>query len=125
MKVIPQSPLEPTPFPGIHHATLAGWAQGLEHLSLWSQLIEPGSGTPPHRHDCEEVVLCAAGHGELLFGGQRLAFGPRSTVCIPANEPHQIVNTGDEPLRITAVFSKSPVEAFFPDGQRIDLPWST
>jgi mannose-6-phosphate isomerase-like protein (cupin superfamily) len=125
MKVVSNAALAPSPFPGIHHATLAGSDQGLNCLSLWQQVIDPGCGTPPHRHDCEEVVLCASGRGVLLHGSRRLTFGPHTTVCIPANELHQIVNCGDEPLHITAVFSKSPVDAFFPDGSRIDLPWST
>lgn len=125
MKVVCNAPMAPSPFPGIRHATLAGSQQGLSQLSLWQQVLDPGCATPPHRHDCEEVVLCEAGHGALLYGPHRLRFGPNTTVCIPRNELHQLVNDGDEPLRITAVFSRSPVEAFFPDGQPIALPWSS
>ena len=29
-----------------------------------------GAATPPHRHDCDEVVLCQAGHGELHLDGE-------------------------------------------------------
>jgi quercetin dioxygenase-like cupin family protein len=125
MKVVANAPLTPSPFPGIQHATLAGSEQGLTQLSLWQQVLDPGSVTPPHRHDCEEVVMCTAGNGSLLFGSRRLSFGPNNTVCIPRNELHQIVNDGDAPLHITAVFSRSPVVAYFPDGQRIDLPWAS
>ncbi len=125
MKVVANAPLIPSPFPGIQHATLAGSEQGLTRLSLWQQILEPGSATPPHRHDCEEVVMCTAGRGSLLAGSRRLRFGPNNTVCIPRNELHQILNDGTEPLHITAVFARSPVEAYFPDGQRIDLPWAS
>jgi quercetin dioxygenase-like cupin family protein len=125
MKVVPNAPLAQSPFPGIQHATLAGSAQGLSQLSLWKQIIDAGCATPPHRHDCEEVVLCTSGNGALLHGANRIPFGANNTVCIPRNELHQIVNDGDEPLHITAVFSRSPVEAYFPDGERIDLPWSS
>jgi quercetin dioxygenase-like cupin family protein len=129
MKVVANAPLARSPFPGIQHATLAGSLQGLSQLSLWQQVIDPGCVTPPHRHDCEEVVWCLAGRGALLFrdpeGDRKLTFGPNDTVCIPRNELHQLVNDGDEPLHINAVFSRSPVEAFFPDGRRIDLPWAS
>ena len=125
MKVVSNAPLAPSPFPGIQHATLAGSQQGLSQLSLWQQIIDAGCATPPHRHDCEEVVLCLSGRGALLFGAHRLEFGPNNTVCIPRNELHQIINAGDEPLHINAVFSRSPVEAFFPDGQPIHLPWAS
>ena len=68
MNVSPNPVLAASPFPGILHATLAGSEQGLKQLSIWQQILEPGAATPPHRHDCEEVVLCSAGRGELRFG---------------------------------------------------------
>ena len=72
MKVSPNPVLAASPFPGILHATLAGSEQGLKQLSIWQQILEPGAATPPHRHDCEEVVLCSAGRGELRFGERKL-----------------------------------------------------
>jgi quercetin dioxygenase-like cupin family protein len=126
MHVIDNPGLVATPIPGIQHATLAGSEQGLKALSIWQQIIQPGGATPPHRHDCEEVVLCSAGRGELRLGQVRKqAFGANQTICIPRNALHQIVNTGDEPLAIVAVFSRSPVEVYLPDGESLDLPWSS
>jgi quercetin dioxygenase-like cupin family protein len=125
MHVSPNPSLTRSPLPGILHATLAGSKHGLQGLSVWTQILEPGSATPPHRHDSEEVVLCSAGHGELRIGERSLPFGADSTVAIPRNALHQIVNVSDEPLKIIAIFSRSPVEAFFPDGRPIDLPWAS
>ena len=125
MQVSPNPSLTRSSLPGILHATLAGSKHGLRGLSVWSQILEAGSATPPHRHDCEEVVLCSGGRGELRFGDRSLPFGADNTVTIPRNALHQIVNVGDEPLSIVAIFGRSPVEAYFPDGQRIDLPWAS
>jgi quercetin dioxygenase-like cupin family protein len=126
MNVTTNPDLVPTPFPGIQHATLAGSAQGLKTLSVWQQILQAGAATPPHRHDCEEVVLCSAGRGELRLGNTRKQeFSANQTVCIPRNALHQIVNTGDEPLAIVALFSRSPVEVCLPDGEPILLPWSS
>jgi mannose-6-phosphate isomerase-like protein (cupin superfamily) len=111
--------------PGLTHHTLAGSDQGLAHLSLWRQTIAPGGATPPHCHDCEEVVIVESGSGELRIDGASHAFGPDSTLVIPRNADHQIVNTGSEPLRLTAAFSTSPVEVFLPDGQAFPLPWAS
>jgi quercetin dioxygenase-like cupin family protein len=111
--------------PGIEHATLAGTDDGLARLSVWRQSMAPGGATPPHRHDCEEVVVVLAGSGELQIDGQVVAFGPDSTLVIPPDAPHRIVNTGADPLVTLAVFSVSPVEVRFPDGERIELPWRT
>jgi oxalate decarboxylase/phosphoglucose isomerase-like protein (cupin superfamily) len=50
------------------------------------------------------------------------ANGPDATLVIPPNVLHQIVNSGDESLRLTAAFSATPVGVFLPDGQPLDLP---
>lgn len=120
----PVSPPE-SPIPGIAHATLAARGRGLESLSVWRQTIAPGQGTPPHRHDCEEVVVVLEGAGELLIGARRMAFGSGSTLVLPANEDHQIVNSGAAPLTLVATFSATPVGTFAPDGQPIELPWKS
>jgi len=126
MHVITNAAPAASPIPGIQHTTLAGSAQGLKQLSIWQQVIAPGSATPPHTHDCEEVVMCLAGRGALLFGdGKRLEFGANQTVVIPANQLHQIVNCGDEPMHAVAAFGRSPVVVCLPGGQPLDLPWPT
>jgi quercetin dioxygenase-like cupin family protein len=120
--------LSPTPsgLPGIDHSTLAGSEHGLRQLSVWQQVLQPGGATPPHRHDCEEVVLCSAGRGRITLDGQEpQEFGPSMTVCIPKNALHEIVNVGDEPMHIVAIFGTAPVVAHFPDGAEIPLPWKS
>jgi quercetin dioxygenase-like cupin family protein len=57
MCVIQNSELPRAALPGIEHVTLAGSDNGLNNLSVWKQSVAPGGATPPHRHDCEEVVL--------------------------------------------------------------------
>ena len=123
MHVICTTALEPSPIPGIEHATLAGHDDGLAQLSIWRQSIAPGCATPPHRHDCEEVVIAESGQGELHIDGAVHRFGPDCTLIIPRNVPHQIISTGDVPLRILAAFAATPIQAFFPDGEPIALPW--
>jgi mannose-6-phosphate isomerase-like protein (cupin superfamily) len=109
--------------PGLQHATLAGSADGLRRLSLWHQSIEAGAATPPHRHDCEEAIIVRSGRGELHIKGEVHAFGPDTTLVIPANVDHQIINSGSEPLELIAAFSTSPVELVLPDGSPLPLPW--
>ena len=111
--------------PGIQHQTLAGRASGLAQLSIWRQVMEGGAATPPHRHDCEEIVIVEAGSGELLVDGVAHAFGPGTTLVIPRNVDHQIVNTGEASMQTLAVFSVSPVAVFRPDGAPLPLPWNS
>jgi mannose-6-phosphate isomerase-like protein (cupin superfamily) len=123
MQVLKNEERPRTGLPGIDHQTLAGSDEGLSGLSLWRQTMAPGCATPPHQHDCEEVVLVIEGHGELHIGGKVLPFGPDTTLALPPRVPHQIFNTGDTPLKTVAAFSSSPVGTFLPGGEPIELPW--
>lgn len=123
MYVIDQPRPAAAPIPGIDHATWAGQQQGLTQLSVWRQTIAPGAATPPHSHDCDEVVLCSAGSGELHIDGAVHRFGAQQTLVIPKDKPHQIVNGGALPLECIGLFGASPVNVFLPDGSRLELPW--
>lgn len=125
MYVHPQTPLQATALPGIRHATWAGADEGLSQLSLWRQVIEPGGATPPHRHACDEIVMCTGGQGELHVDGTVHRFGPGDTLTLPREVLHQIVSVGAEPLETTAVFAATPVDVRLPDGSAIVLPWRT
>lgn len=123
MSIHSQPSLSPTPFPGILHATLAGSDHGLKQLSVWRQSMAPGGCTPPHTHPCEEVVLCEGGRGEVRIGDAVHAFASGQAMVLPAQVPHQIFNTGDEPLVTLAVIAQTPVHTALPDGKPLELPW--
>lgn len=123
MHVLAQHRPEPTPIPGVRHATWASAEHGLSQLSLWRQTLAPGAATPPHGHDCDEVVLCLQGQGEVQVGGATHSFGPDSTVVLPRGSLHQIFNTGADPLEIVGIFAATPVGTHLPDGQALALPW--
>lgn len=125
MHVIKNSELAQATLPGIEHVTLAGSGQGLQGLSVWKQRIAPGGATPPHRHDCEEVVLIESGDGVLHIEDRSIRFGANTTLVVPRDVVHRIVNTGDAPLDLIGIFGMAPVEVRAPDGQRIELPWSS
>lgn len=123
MYVIEQQRPKPTPIEGLAHATWAGTDQGLAQLSLWRQSLAPGAGTPPHSHECDEVVLCQSGWGELHIESEVHRFGVGQTVVLPRGRVHQIFSVGPMPLEILGIFPRTSVEAFLPDGQAIELPW--
>jgi mannose-6-phosphate isomerase-like protein (cupin superfamily) len=125
MYVIDQARPQPTSIPGVAHATWAGSADGLQQLSVWRQTVAPGGATPPHSHDCDELVLCQSGWGEVHIGGQAHRFGPDSTIVLPKGLQHQIFNTGAAPMEIVGVFGGTPVGTFLPDGSALALPWRT
>lgn len=125
MLVIDNRRLPKAELPGIEHQTLASHAQALARLSLWRQTMAPGSATPVHQHDCEEVVLVLSGSGEVRAKGIVTPFGPDTTLVLPPRVAHEIVNTGDAPLVTVAVFSATPVGTFTPNDERMELPWAS
>ncbi len=125
MYVIHQSTPTASTLPGIAHATWAGHDDGLQELSLWRQTLAAGAVTPPHRHDCDEVVLCQAGWGELHIDGQVRRFGAGSTLVLPRGREHQIFCVGPMALEIIGIFGTTPVTTYGADGQALALPWRT
>jgi len=125
MYVIEQDRPAAAPIPGVAHATWAGHDDGLRQLSVWRQSLAPGAATPPHRHDCDEVVLCQSGAGEVHIEGGVHHFGAGNTVVLPKGVAHQIFNVGSLPLEIIGIFGATPVGTTLPDGGEIALPWRT
>ena len=123
MYVIDQPRPEITPIAGVAHATWGGQDNGLAQLSLWRQTLAPGAATPPHRHDCDEVVLCLGGRGEVHVAGEVHAFGPHQTIVLPQGPLHQIFNNGAQPLEILGVFGATPVGVWLPGDEKLELPW--
>ena len=109
MKVVDNATLPHAQLPGLDHVTLAGADAGLHHLSVWQQTIAPGAATPPHFHDCEEVVMITAGTGVIHLPSSSHTFAAGATLLIPPLEQHQIVNTGSTPMALFGVFSATPV----------------
>lgn len=109
--------------PGIEHRTLAGAAQGLAALEVWHQRLDAGAATPPHSHDCDEVVVLLEGEAEVDEAGEVRRIAAPATIVLPAGRPHRIVNAGSVPLWLVAAFAASPARALRPDGHPIPLPW--
>jgi len=125
MYIYDQTTPAPADLPGIAHATWAGQEEGLTQLSLWRQSLACGASTPPHHHDCDEVVLCVAGWGELHVDGEVHRFGANSTLVLPSGRRHQIFSVGPMPLETLGVLANSRVATYLPDGQALAVPWRT
>lgn len=123
MQVIEQIRPEASPIDGIAHATWAGQAEGLSQLSVWRQSMAPGAATPPHSHDCDEVVLCLAGSGEVRSNDRVQRFGADCTLVLPKGQVHQFFNVGSVPLETVGIFASTPVATHLPEGEVLELPW--
>jgi quercetin dioxygenase-like cupin family protein len=123
MPVLSNAAIEKLTLPGLVHQTLAGPRQGARKMEVWMQTVEPGAGTPVHRHDCEEVIVVLTGSGICEIDGVASAFGAGATLVLEPNVVHRITNTGPDEMKLVAALSTTPVVVEAPDGARIHLPW--
>jgi len=109
--------------PGLEHQTLASREQGVNGMEVWMQTVAPGAGTPIHRHDCEEVIVVLRGSGQVTIEGEETRFGPNSTIIVPPDATHQLVNSGAEEMFLIGVLGVTPVRVTTAEGETIPLPW--
>jgi len=70
-------------------------------LGLSFLLVEapPGRGPARHQHAYAEIVIVQEGEALFVAGGEERMVRSGDIVVIPAETPHEFVNTGEEPLR--------------------------
>ncbi len=123
MKVHDMADLALIELPGLRHQTLASRASGIASFEVWRQSLAPGSATPMHRHDCEEVIIITGGHGVMRHLGVETPCKAGTILLCQANELHQIVSTGPEDLSLYGILAISPVPVQDEHGEAIPLPW--
>ncbi|KAB1203131.1 Auxin-binding protein T85 [Morella rubra] len=109
---------------GLSHITVAGSViHGMREVEVWLQTFAPGSGTPIHRHSCEEVFVVLKGSGTLYLASsshekypgqpQEFKIYANSTFHVPVNDAHQVQNTNEhEDLQMLVILSRPPVKVF-------------
>jgi pimeloyl-ACP methyl ester carboxylesterase/mannose-6-phosphate isomerase-like protein (cupin superfamily) len=81
---------------------------GSRHHILGRALLKAGERIDAHIHDySEESLLVISGRGELRSNGGVHDLIPGRAVLVPRGTPHEVFNTGNNPLEI--VFAASPL----------------
>jgi quercetin dioxygenase-like cupin family protein len=60
--------------------------------------VAPGGHTPHHAHDYEHEILVLGGRGIAKSDRGDRPLREGDVIFVPANEKHQFLNTGDQPL---------------------------
>jgi mannose-6-phosphate isomerase-like protein (cupin superfamily) len=78
----------------------------------------PTARSPDHFHTYDEVIYVLDGEGVLHTESGDQPVSPGSQIELPARTIHCLENTGDDVMRIVAVFrpAGSPAAAYYPDG---------
>jgi quercetin dioxygenase-like cupin family protein len=78
----------------------------------------PTERAPDHFHTYDEVIYVLDGEGAFHAGGEDTTLSAGSTIELPARTVHCLENTGQDVMRLVAVFrpAGSPAAAYYPDG---------
>lgn len=100
---------------------------GARKLGYNVTVIAPGKRAFPfHNHRAnEEVFLILEGTGELRFGDERRAIRAGDVIACPPGGPetaHQIINTGEQELKVFAVSTNiTPEVCQYPDSGKFTV----
>lgn len=84
-----------------------------EHMQLVLMTLQVGEDIPMETHeDHDQFIRVEAGEGRAIIGDDEFPLQGGSAVVIPAGNPHHIINTGSEPLKLYTLYT--PPE--HPDG---------
>ena len=78
----------------------------------------PTTRAPDHFHTYDEVIYVLDGEGAFHAGGTSRPISAGSCIDLPARTVHCLENTGQDVMRLVAVFrpAGSPAAAYYPDG---------
>jgi quercetin dioxygenase-like cupin family protein len=88
---------------GVAARVVIGKKDGAGHFFMRVFIISPGGHTPQHAHDWEHEMFVHAGAGEIYGNGQWNRLQAGNVVFIPADEVHQMKNTGTEALVVVCL----------------------
>ncbi len=90
---------------------------GSRHLWLGTSSVDPGFASNAHAHaDQEEVFYCVSGQGRIKVDDEEAPLEPGATVYVPPQAVHQLINDGDEVLKVVSAVAPP----FIPEKYKAD-----
>jgi mannose-6-phosphate isomerase-like protein (cupin superfamily) len=102
---------------GDTYMILVSGTQTAGRYCLIDMLVPDGSGSPPHRHDFEEMFSLRDGELEFSFRDKTHTVKAPATVNIPANAPHQFTNRSGRTAHMLCMCTPPGQEEFFMAGR--------
>ena len=96
---------------GAQKRVVFGKQQGAPTFAMRVFDVPPGGGSSDHAHDFEHEVLILQGEGVLRGAWGDAPFKAGSAIFVPANEQHQLRNTGKDNLRFVCMVPLSGEDA--------------
>jgi mannose-6-phosphate isomerase-like protein (cupin superfamily) len=78
--------------------------QGVKELTFSHAILPPGGCTDYHVHDRPELIYIVCGTGICKHEGEETAVQEDVALWVEKGEHHQMINTGDIPLKLATIF---------------------
>jgi mannose-6-phosphate isomerase-like protein (cupin superfamily) len=93
-----------------------------QYSQLVVMALAPGEEIGLETHKVDQFIYAVKGKGTTVIAGREAEFEDGDAICVPAGELHNVINTGDKPLKLFTLYSppqhasnlvqkKKPVEA--------------
>jgi mannose-6-phosphate isomerase-like protein (cupin superfamily) len=76
-----------------------------KHSQLVLMSIEPGSEIGEEVHEVDQFLRIEAGSGKAILDGVEHEISDGSAILVPAGAKHNIVNTGDEAMKLYSLYA--------------------
>jgi mannose-6-phosphate isomerase-like protein (cupin superfamily) len=107
---------------GTHVVGLASPSRGATETSTWRLRLDPGSASPPHSLDREEIFVVLAGTAEARFEDATERVEAGGALVVPAGREFVIANPGRSPFDAVVVLPAGARATV--DGARMVPPWA-
>ena len=94
----------PAPYDRTIKILLAPDKEGVDAMTLSYVTIPPGGHTDSHTHDRPELLYIISGRGVSKGADAETEVGPDTAIWVETDEPHELINNGEEDLKFVTVF---------------------
>ena len=107
--------------------TITGYAapsRGATEVSLWRIELSPGSSSPLHQMDVEEVFLVVDGEAVAVVDETRATIGAGDCLILPARTPFTLTAGANQPLLAVACMTAGGQATMLTNGATFVPPWA-
>ena len=77
-----------------------------QHMQIVLMSLRRREESGPEVHeDCEHVYINVFGQGRIVIDGKESQFSEHDWVLVRPGVEHSVINTGDQPLKMVAIYS--------------------
>jgi mannose-6-phosphate isomerase-like protein (cupin superfamily) len=76
-----------------------------ENCQIVMMNIQPGDDIGEETHEADQTTFFVSGEGQAVIDGHRSKVTANHIIVIPEGAKHNIINKGEEPLKLFTVYS--------------------